>query len=142
MPDIRNCRRCGRIYNYIGGPPICIDCRNADEEIFKKVKEYLYDNPKATLSQVSMECNVSVEKIKMFLKEGRLEITDGANIVLECERCGKPINTGRYCNDCQNQVTNDIIAGTAVKLDKREETKPNSEAKRNGVGLRYLNKNI
>lgn len=140
MPDARNCRRCGRMYNYIGGPPICIDCKNADEEIFKKVKEYLYDKPGATLAEVSMDVEVSVEKIKMFLKEGRLEITEGSNIILECERCGKSIKTGRFCNECQNQVSKDIV-GTAVRNpEKRGET--TSEGKRNGVGLRYLNKNF
>jgi flagellar operon protein (TIGR03826 family) len=140
MPDARNCRRCGRMYNYIGGPPICIDCKNADEEIFKKVKAYLYDKPGASLAQVSTDLEVTVEKIKMFLREGRLEITEGSNIILECERCGKSIRTGRFCTECQNQVGNDIL-GTAVrKAEKREETTP--DAKRNGMGLRYLNKNL
>jgi len=140
MPDVRNCRRCGRMYNYLSGPPICIDCKNADEEIFKKVKEYLYDKPGSSLAQVSMDLDVTVEKIKMFLKEGRLEITEGSNIILECERCGKSIKTGRFCNECQNQVSNDIV-GTAVrKIEKREEASP--ETKQSGKGLRYLNKNL
>ena len=141
MPDLRNCRRCGKMYNYIGGPPICIDCKNADEEIFKKVKEYLYDRPGATLSQVATDLDVSVEKIKMFLKDGRLEITDASNIVLECERCGKSIKTGRLCKECQNEVTNDITGSSAKKLKKRQE-EDTAEAKRNGIGMRYLNKNI
>lgn len=140
MPDARNCRRCGRIYNYLGGPPICMDCKNADEVIFKRVKEYLYDNPGATLAQVANDVDVSVEKIKMFLKEGRLEITEGTNIILECERCGKSIRTGRFCLECQSNVSHEI-AGTAVrKNEKREED--SSEAKRNGIGMRYLNKNL
>ncbi|PYG89108.1 flagellar operon protein (TIGR03826 family) [Ruminiclostridium sufflavum DSM 19573] len=139
MPDIRNCRRCGRMYNYLGGPPICPDCKKADEEVFKRVKDYLYDNPGATLSQVSMECDVSVEKIKLFLKEGRLEITDGANIILECERCGKAIKTGRFCDSCQHEVTNDI-AGVAPRPPERPK-EALTEAKRKEQGLRYLNKN-
>lgn len=134
MPDIRNCRRCGRMFNYLGGPPICLDCKNADEEVFKKVKEYLYDNPGASMSQVAMDCEVSVEKIKMFLREGRLEITEGSNIILECERCGKSIRTGRFCVECQNQVQNDF-SETASSYSKAE------EPKRPGIGMRYLNKN-
>ncbi len=136
MPDLRNCRRCGRMYNYIGGPPICLDCKNADEEVFKRIKDYLYQFPGATLSQVALDCDVSVEKIKMFLREGRLEITDGANIILECERCGKSIKTGRFCNECQNQLHNDIT-GSYVKPDKDEK-----DIKKPGVGMRYLNKNF
>ena len=136
MPDLRNCRRCGRMYNYIGGPPICLDCKNADEEVFKRIKDYLYQFPGATLSQVALDCDVSVEKIKMFLREGRLEITDGANIILECERCGKSIKTGRFCNEWQNQLHNDIT-GSYVKPDKDEK-----DIKKPGVGMRYLNKNF
>lgn len=137
MPDLRNCRRCGRMYNYIGGPPICQDCKNADEEVFKKVKDYLYDNPGATLSQVALDLEVSVEKIKMFLKEGRLEITDDSNIVLECERCGKSIKTGRFCRDCQNEVSGDLERTTkSIPQDSTDQYKGN------GIGMRYLNKKI
>lgn len=138
MPDLRNCRRCGRMYNYLGGPPICIDCKNADEAVFKRIKEYLYENPGAMLSQVAIDCDVSVEKIKMFLKEGRLEITEGANIILECEKCGKAIKTGRFCGECQNQLHSDI-SGTISKPQERTE---DSELRKHNSGLRYLNKNI
>lgn len=141
MPDVRNCRRCGRMYNYLGGPPICLDCKKADEEVFKKVKEYLYDNPGATMSQVSMDCEVSVEKIKLFLKEGRLEITDGANIVLECERCGTAIKTGRYCESCQHEVTNDIAGTAPIRNEKPKEALADAKRKKE-QGLRFLNKNL
>ena len=127
------------MYNYISGPPICADCKNADEQIFKKVKEYLYDFPGATLSQVATDLDVSVEKIKMFLKEGRLEITDASNIILECERCGKSIKTGRFCKECQNEVSNDITGNASRKIDHAEDA---AEAKRNGIGMRFLHKNI
>lgn len=140
MPDVRNCRRCGKMYNYIGGAPICIDCKNADEATFKRVKEYLYDNPGATLSQVANDVNVSVEKIKMFLKEGRLEITEGSNIILDCERCGKAIKTGRFCNECQNDVSKDFSQNASKKPGRSEES--TLEAKRNGVGMRFLNKEL
>ncbi|HEX2924830.1 MAG TPA: MerR family transcriptional regulator [Ruminiclostridium sp.] len=138
MPDLRNCRRCGRMYNYIGGPPICQDCKNADEEVFKKVKDYLYDNPGATLSQVAIELEVSVEKIKMFLKEGRLEITEDSNIVLECERCGKSIRTGRFCRECQNEVSGDIERTTK----SIPSTDSSDQFRGNNIGMRYLNKKI
>lgn len=139
MPDVRNCRRCGRMYNYIGGQPFCPECKKADEEIFKKVKEYLYDNPGATLSQVATTLEVSVEKIKMFLREGRLEITDGVNIILECERCGKSINTGRYCDMCQHEITTDLKQSIAPTLQSQKNEQALERQKTSG--MRYLNKN-
>lgn len=105
MPDVRNCRKCGKIYNYIGGPPICPVCKQADEVDFQRVKEYLYEYPGATMTQVSTELDISIEKIKRFLKEGRLEITgEEGNLILECENCGKSINSGRFCEACEREL--------------------------------------
>ncbi len=102
MPDVRNCRKCGKIFTYLGGTLICPVCKQAEEEDFKRIKEYLYKNPGAGLNQVSVELDIGVEKIKRFLKEGRLEIVSAdGNMFLECENCGKSIKSGRYCDECE-----------------------------------------
>ena len=107
MPDIRNCRRCNKVFNFLGGVPICPQCKEKDEEDFVKVKKFLYENPKATMAEVSEGCDVSVERIKKYLRDGRLEIVGGeeGNIVLDCEVCGKPISTGRFCKHCSDAMT-------------------------------------
>jgi len=77
-----------------------------EEDEFKVVKEYIYDNPGATISEVSQETEVSVEKIMRFLREERLEIkSENSNLVLGCERCGRSINSGRFCENCKGQIT-------------------------------------
>ena len=139
MPDIRNCRRCNRIFNYIGGMSICLECKQEDDTNFKKVKEYLYDHPKASMVDVSKELEISIQQIKSYLKEGRLEIVgDGGNMFLECERCGKSISSGRYCNDCTKDVSNDVKSVTE-QMNKAVAVQP-VQTKRTS-GIRYLNKN-
>lgn len=136
MPDVRNCRRCGKVYNYIGGPPICPSCKDADEVDFKRVKEYLYKNPGASLSQVSSELDVSVEKIRSYLKEGRLEIIgDDANLILECESCGKSIRTGRLCDSCAKELKKDFNTTAKQMSQSRADTQK-------AIGMRYLNKDV
>ncbi len=109
MPDIRNCRKCGKIYNYIGGTPICPVCRQEEEKDFKRVKDYLYKNSGASMTQVSTELDISIEKIKRFLKEGRLEIVEGeGNLFLECESCGKAIKSGRFCEYCERDLAREF----------------------------------
>lgn len=108
MAEIRNCPRCGKIFTYMGRP-ICIRCLDIEENEFKVVKEYIYDNPGATISEVSQETEVSVEKIMRFLREERLEIkSENDNLLLECERCGRGIKTGRFCDNCKAQINNDF----------------------------------
>ena len=97
--DIRNCKRCGLIYVY-DGFDICLKCRQKDEEDFKKIKEYLDEYPGANIAEVERETGVESKKIIEFLKEGRLEVADDANILLSCERCGTSIRTGRFCEKC------------------------------------------
>ena len=137
MPDIRNCRRCGKIYSHIGRVPLCNDCKQQDEEDFKRVKEYLYEHPKATIYEVSRELDISVQRIKSYLKQGRLEIIgDEGNMVLDCELCGKSIKTGRFCEECTNALSKDI------KSTVNEIRKPgfgNTGTKIQG-GMRYLHK--
>ncbi len=139
MPEVRNCRRCGRVYSYIGGAPICPDCKKQDEEDFQKVKEYLYQNRGASINQVSVDVDISVEKIKRYLKEGRLEIIgDDGNMILECENCGKSIKSGRFCEECERQLQSGFKSAASQiqgEIDQQSDTGIK------GIGMRYLNKN-
>ena len=62
--DVRNCRTCGRLFNYLAGPPICPECSKDLEEKFHVVKEYVRDNPNAPIATVAEENDVSVKQIK------------------------------------------------------------------------------
>lgn len=108
MAEIRNCPRCGKIFTYINRP-ICHSCLENEENEFKVVKDYIYDNPGATISEVSQETEVSVEKIMRFLREERLEISsENSNLLLECERCGRAISSGRFCDNCKGDINKDF----------------------------------
>ena len=123
MPEIRNCPRCGKIFTYIG-KPICNKCIETEENEFKVVKEYVYDNPGATISEVSQETGITVEKIMRFLREERLEIrAENSNLFLECERCGRSIRSGRFCDNCKGQINREFKR--EFGLDRKEpEPKP------------------
>lgn len=105
--DVRNCSRCGKIYVY-DNFKICPKCRRDDEEDFEKIKEYIDENPDANISEVSEETEVDTQKIIKFLREGRLEIKDEQNLLLLCERCGKPIKTGRFCDKCALELQREM----------------------------------
>jgi len=101
-------QRCGRLFNYIGGRPICQDCKKQDEEEFKRVKEYLYEHPKASIIEVSNALDISVQKIKSYLRKVDLKLSNRRECSAECEKCGKSINTGRFCNECSRELTRGV----------------------------------
>ena len=102
--EVRNCVDCGKMFNYMGGTPLCAACAKKLEDKFEIVKEYVYDNPRATINEVAEENEVSVRQIKRWIKEERLAFSDDSPIGIECEGCGKTIRTGRYCEMCKKSL--------------------------------------
>ena len=39
--NLRNCRQCGQVFNYMAGNMICPKCREEAEKKFQEVKDYL-----------------------------------------------------------------------------------------------------
>lgn len=136
MAELRNCKRCGRIFNYLGSSPICATCKEDDEHDFQRVKKYLYENPRATISEVASELDISIEKIRKFLREERLEIVgEGGLTGLECEKCGVSIKTGRFCDDCNK----DLALGFSNAARKIEQ---DVKGRDGSGGFKYLSRII
>lgn len=93
------CRLCGKPALCFGQSDICIDCLDIEGE-FQKVRDYVHDHQGAKIFEVSLALHISIDKLKRFLKEGRLEIVEKDNQFLFCESCRKPIQSGRYCDEC------------------------------------------
>lgn len=107
--DVRNCRGCGRLFNYLGGGNnLCPNCMKALDEKFSQVKEYIYDNPEASIQQIMEDNKVSVQQIKKWIREERLCFSEHSPIGIECESCGKMIKTGRFCSVCKEKLANTL----------------------------------
>ena len=51
--NVKNCRSCGKIFNYIGGMPICPTCREAADKKFQEVKDYIREHKGCSIPEVS-----------------------------------------------------------------------------------------
>lgn len=119
--NLRNCRKCGRIFNYIMGPHICPLCREEMDKKFQEVKEYIRENRGVGIHEVAEVCDVEVPQIHQWLKEERLELVEGSGIALTCETCGAVITSGRYCKRCKNELVTEMKS--VVKPVKQEPVK-------------------
>lgn len=103
--EVKNCRGCGRLYNYIGGGYLlCPACMDELDKKFADVKKYIQDNPRATMPQISEAMDVSIQQIERWVREERLTFADDSPIGIECESCGVTIKSGRYCPTCKDQL--------------------------------------
>ncbi|MDO5293289.1 MAG: flagellar protein [bacterium] len=120
--DVRNCKSCGKLFNYFGGQQFCPICLNELEEKFKVIKDYIYDHPEADVQEISTEFQVGIPIIHRWIREERLSFSENSAIGLECEGCGVTIKTGRFCKKCKNDLTHGFAnAFTKQAPVKREE---------------------
>lgn len=134
MPELRNCKRCRRIFTYVMGPQVCEACKKQEEEDYEKVRKFLRDYPGATIQEVSAATEVSPQLIYKFLRDGRIEVAKDSPIALLCENCGVRITSGRFCINCSRKLANEMIATGKTLRDAIERKRDPDEAR----GLRYL----
>ncbi len=133
--NVRNCRKCGRIFNYVMGPLMCPQCREALEDKFKQVKTYISDHSGCGIQEVARECEVEVSQIQQWLREERLQFSEDSMVQLSCESCGVTIRSGRFCDKCKNEVVNGFqrsIRPTVTEPAPKKETKESPK-------MRFLN---
>lgn len=104
--NVRNCRNCGKIFNYVIGLPICPACKESAEATFQKVKEYVREHKGADIAQVAEACEVDPGQIRQWVREDRLQFSDDSPIQLACEGCGANIRSGRFCDKCKAGMAN------------------------------------
>ncbi len=135
--DVKNCKKCGKIFNYISGPVICPQCVEKSEEDFQKVKEYITSNPGTTVAATADACEVEVAQIKQWLREERLTFSSAEGSDLTCEKCGKPIISGKFCDACRAAVSK----GLSDAIRKPEAPKPEKKQEPSGNKMRFLGGN-
>ena len=136
--DVKNCRRCKRLFNYIGGPPLCPQCREELEKKFQEVKRYIFDHRGATIPDVVKDCEVDENQIRQWIREERLEFSSGVDIGVTCENCGAPISTGRFCEKCKASMINDL-SSAGRRPEAPEAPAPAKKDASPGNKMRFLN---
>lgn len=119
---IVNCKRCGRIYNKVRRD-ICQACMAQEDEWFAKVKAYLHDHPGAMLPQISEATEIDATYIIDMIRNGRLMLSDYPNLFYECERCGNPTKSGRFCASCSKELTEGLSRAGQSAVGKKTDPK-------------------
>lgn len=132
--DIRNCRRCKRLFNYTENAKFCPACMEEMEKEFHEAKEYIYRHPGAGIHEISEELEIDVGEIKQWIREERL-VLSSAEGEITCENCGVAITTGRFCEQCKAKLTNSLSHAVQKKEIPKPEPKKSEKDR-----MRFLDK--
>jgi flagellar operon protein (TIGR03826 family) len=136
--EIKNCRRCGKVFQFTGSY-LCASCIRQEEEDFQKVKEYLRTHPGSTSLELSENTEVDIRTIERFIRQGLLDsdeygLVDGE---LECEKCGVPIKSGRFCERCLVQLQQELQGAAQSLTADRKEVKTEKKSSYKGTLYSY-----
>lgn len=95
----KSCSMCGRQLPIDYEKDFCPACE--DDVLFKEVREYIRTH-EVTEFELAEIFNISQNKVRKWIKEGRIEYVTGENKMMNtrCQRCGVPVSFGTLCPDC------------------------------------------
>lgn len=129
--EVKVCKNCRRLFHYIHGPELCPNCSKLvinekseyinkteseknerasklrplvreEEEKLEKVKDFVMTHPRATLIQIADMFDILPSKLLDWVREDRLAFSDDSVYAwFTCEKCGKKIKSGRFCDFCK-----------------------------------------
>lgn len=117
--EARNCRKCGKLFNHLGGIPICPACKEAMEVKFQEVKDFVRDHKEATMGEICENCGVDKNQINQWIREERLVFSDDSPVTFNCENCGETIRTGRFCEKCKAQMAGGFQSSIRSAMPKQ-----------------------
>lgn len=133
--NVRNCRVCGKIFNYVMGPAVCPRCKEDSEAKFQEVKQYIQDHRNADIREVSEDCEVTTNQIRQWIREERLQFSEDSPVQIACEKCGEMIRSGRFCAKCKTDMANGL--NNAFRPKKAQPAHPETK-KEDRSKMRFL----
>ena len=110
LMELVHCENCKGLLKDSGlGIYICTQCGHEMLTDFGKVKKYIEENGPSNAFNISQGTGVSINKIDKFLRQGRIEIPEGSDSYISCEKCGADIRYGRFCPQCAIKLKKELM---------------------------------
>ncbi|MBI3038162.1 hypothetical protein HYY75_03795 [bacterium] len=125
--NFSTCKKCNRLITKTFRS-ICDECIQKEEKNYTLVRDYLIDNPGASVYDVCEGTGVDERDIELLIKSGRLERC-GVKCAYKCGMCDTLIETGVVCEKCKQAVSKKVgsIKKEVEKNKPPEPVKPPPE---------------
>jgi protein-arginine kinase activator protein McsA len=127
--ELRNCRKCQKLFISISGRLICQECYEVEEEKYDRILKYLGTHPDASIKEICEATQNSEESVVELVKKGK--ITLNVSVVYRCEICGKKITSGKACPECRKKMEEEL--DKVIEKVKKEQ----GEAKARDLATKY-----
>jgi hypothetical protein len=108
---------------------ICPDCTKVEEDQFDVLRRFIQDNPRSTIGVVAEATGVSPKRILLYVREGRLILSEGMMGELKCSQCDTPIEKGSMCDKCSREISKgfeEVLKESNDNVKRREAAAKNA----------------
>lgn len=76
MAELKQCKECNGTFIYTTNDQQCLSCSQKNELEFQRIKAYLRQYPRSSISIISTQLDISIANIQRYIDEYRLEIIE------------------------------------------------------------------
>ncbi|WP_027088383.1 hypothetical protein [Cohnella panacarvi] len=94
--------------------------------MLRLIELQLLRNRHMTNEELSEASSVPPDRIRSFIRSGKLKLYDYPKLADECDRCQKPIRSGTMCLACKTQIQDDIANALEQERLMKERIRQNT----------------
>ena len=117
--EVVNCPKCRRLFTKIISP-VCPQCEKLEEEQFQVLRTFIEDEPCANINEISRATGITTKRILAYIREGRIQVSEGLMGELKCRQCGEPIYEGNFCDSCTSKMAKNLSAAFGLAPDNKK----------------------
>ncbi|WP_156922204.1 hypothetical protein [Cohnella thermotolerans] len=115
--QVEVCPGCGNLYQP-NAYPLCPSCSMQEHEQIATIERHLRRNRFLNNDEVAELAAIPKEKLRTWIRKGRIKLYDYPNLADSCDLCGEPTRQGKLCVDCSTRIRADIRQ--AFEADRRK----------------------
>ena len=104
---IAHCPECGNVFQK-NARNLCVSCAAVVDDQLFSIERYLLRNRLASTEEAAKATNLPPERIRSWIRYGKLKVFDYPNLTDQCDLCQAPIRRGHLCSACSTRINDDI----------------------------------
>lgn len=106
---LHNCDYCGKVFNSAGSR-VCPECSKLLDEVYMKVRKYIYqDSRSANFSNIVENTGVPEKALSHLINQGRISLGNRMAGGIKCRICGKEAEDGVLCDRCKDRLRSEKL---------------------------------
>lgn len=104
---VHQCNSCGKLFQ----PrmrDVCNDCGAKEDALVESAERELRRNRHLTNEQLASAIDVTLQKVRGWIRKGTIRLYDYPNLFDFCDSCDSPIRSGKLCFRCTSRIKGEI----------------------------------